>query len=65
MSADRDLHKGTSSPDETEDLGSIFRDLEAIIYDTLPPDQAEAYIARLRHLLSELGCHVPHPADRK
>ena len=65
MSADRDLHQGTSSPDETEDLGSILRDLEAIIYDTLPPDRAEAYIARLRHLLSELGCHVPPPTDRE
>ena len=42
------------STDEAEDLDAIQRDLEKIIYETLSPAQAEAYVARLRHLLNEL-----------
>jgi hypothetical protein len=58
MSANRVLHNTTSGPDETEDLESILRDLEQIIYETLPPAQAKAYVVRLRHLLGELGCKI-------
>jgi hypothetical protein len=42
------------STDEAEDLDAIQRDLEKIIYETLSPAQAEAYVARLRQLLNEL-----------
>lgn len=47
-----------TSPDEAEERKAILRDLTKIIYETLPHDQAEAYITRLRHLLNDMK-HTP------
>ncbi len=54
MSADRVPNLTKTAPNETEDLNAIQRDLETIIHETLPPARAEAYVARLRHLLKEI-----------
>jgi hypothetical protein len=64
MCANR-VHRNTpSNPNETEDLESILRDLERIIYETLSPAQAEAYVVRLRHILRELGLEIAPQAGR-
>ena len=56
MSADRTPYVLTATPREIEDAEAILRDLEEIIYETLPPEQAEkACIAALEHLLKVLG----------
>jgi hypothetical protein len=49
------------NPNETEDDAAVLRKLEKIVYETLGPAEAEAYIARLRHLLNDLqGTSFPH-----
>lgn len=56
MNADRIPYILAPTPDEIEDADAILRDLEEIIHETLPPDQAEAaYIAALQHLLKAIG----------
>ena len=56
MSADRTPYLLAVSPEEIADADAILRDLEEIIYETLPPEQAEAaYVAALQHLLKVLG----------
>ena len=56
MSADRTPFVLTATSEEIEDADAILRDLEEIIFETLPPDQAEAaYVAALQHLLKVMG----------
>ena len=56
MSADRTPYLLAVSPEEIADADAILRDLEEIIYETLPPEQAEAaYVAALQHLLKVLS----------
>ena len=56
MSADRTPFVLTATSEEIEDADAILRDLEEIIFETLPPDQAEAaYVAALHHLLKVMG----------
>ena len=56
MNADRVPYALTATPDEIENADAILRDLEEIIHETFPPEEAEAaYIAALKHLLKVLG----------
>ena len=56
MSADRTPFVLTATSEEIKDADAILRDLEEIIFETLPPDQAEAaYVAALQHLLNVMG----------
>ena len=56
MSADRVPYVLAVSSEEIASADAILRDLEEIIYETLPPEQAEkACIAALEHLLKVLG----------
>ena len=56
MSADRTPFVLTATSEEIEDADAILRDLEEIIFETLPPDRAEAaYVAALQHLLRVMG----------
>ena len=56
MSADRTAYSFAPTPEEVEDAEAILRDLEEIIYETFPPDEAEAaYVAALQHLLKAMG----------
>ena len=56
MSADRTPFVLTATPEEIEDANAILRDLEEIIFETFPPQQAEAaYTAALKHLLKVMG----------
>jgi citrate lyase beta subunit len=56
MTADRTAYSFAPTPEEVEDADAILRDLEEIIYETFPPDQAEAaYAAALQHLLKAVG----------
>lgn len=65
MSADRVPYTLTASPDEIEDAEAILRDLEEIIFETLPPARAEAaYIAALKHLLKVMGGDAILATDR-
>ena len=53
MSADRVPYVLAAARDEVEDAEALLRDLEEIIHEILPPEQAEAaYVAALRHLVS-------------
>lgn len=58
MSTDKVRHNTDTRSDGAEDLKSVLQDMEQIIHETLPPAQADAYIARLKRLLAELGCKV-------
>jgi hypothetical protein len=65
MSADRLPYDLTASPDEIEDAEAILQDLEKIIFETLPPTQAEAaYVAALKHLLKLIGGDAILATDR-
>ncbi len=65
MSADRVPYLLTATRDEVEDAEALLRDLENIIYETLPPEQAEAaYVAALRHLLTITGGEAVVATDR-
>jgi len=65
MSADRTAYSFAPTPEEVEDAEAILRDLEEIIYETFPPDQAEAaYIAALEHLLKVMGGEAVLATDR-
>ena len=65
MNADRIPYVFTATPEEIEDADSILRDLEEIIYETLPREQAEAaYVAALQHLLKVLGGNALLATDR-
>ena len=53
MSADRVPYVLAAARDEVEDAEALLQDLEEIIHEILPPEQAEAaYVAALRHLLT-------------
>ena len=65
MSADRTPYVLTASPEEIEDADAILRDLEEIIFKTLPRDQAEAaYVAALQYMLKVLGGDAVLATDR-
>lgn len=65
LSADRVAYVFAPTPEEVEDADAILRDLEEIIYEALPPDQAEAaYVAALKHLLKSLGGDAVLATDR-
>ena len=63
MSTDRIPDDPSATSNEIRDVESILRDLEVIVRETLPPAEAEAYLTRLRHLLSEMGCDVAPTAN--
>lgn len=65
MSADRTPYVFLASPEEIEDAEGILRDLEDIIFEILPPAQAEAaYVATLQHLLKLMGGDAILATDR-
>ena len=56
VSADRVPYLFAPTPEEIEDADGILQELEEIIHETLPPEQAEAaYVAALKHLLTVLS----------
>jgi hypothetical protein len=56
LNADRVPYVFAATPEEVEDADAILRDLEEIIYETFPPEQAEAaYVSALKYLLHVLG----------
>jgi hypothetical protein len=56
MSADRIPYVLAPTSEEIEDADAVLRELEEIIHDILPPEEAEAaYVAALEHLLKVLG----------
>jgi hypothetical protein len=65
MSADRVPYVLAAARDEVEDAEALLRDLEEIIHEILPPEQAEAaYVAALRHLLTITGGEAVLATDR-
>ena len=65
MRADRVPYLFNATPEEIEDADALLRDLEGIIHETFPPEQAEAaYVAALRHLLKALGGDALVATDR-
>jgi hypothetical protein len=56
VSDDRFPYLFAPTPEEIEDAEGILRDLEEVIHETFPPEQAEAaYVAALKHLLKVMG----------
>ena len=54
MSADRVPYVLAAARDEIKDAEALLRDLEEIIHEILPPEQAEAaYVAALRLEITE------------
>jgi hypothetical protein len=65
ISADRVPYVLAATRDEVEDAEALLRDLEEIIHEILPPEQAEAaYVAALRHLLTITGGEAVLATDR-
>ena len=65
LNADRTPYVLTASAEEIEGAEAILRDLEEIIFETLPPEQAEAaYVAALQHLLNAIGGEAVLATDR-